>query len=190
MKRIARADQLIVVLSDKYLRSRYCMTELYDIYRRSIGAEDDFQSRVNPLVLDDVRINNWEHRVAYAKLWEEEYNMREWPFRMDEMLEFISNKLGPHGFDEIVKDSYAGCFYDCRGPCTKRKIKHAKTLGDLAIGFALPILAQQKRRSIPKGFCWSLAGIKPVLTSKYGHFSRRVSRSLRSPSLLRPQGSA
>jgi internalin A len=28
MKRIARADQLIVVLSDKYLRSRYCMTEL------------------------------------------------------------------------------------------------------------------------------------------------------------------
>jgi TIR domain-containing protein len=57
LKRIARADQLIVVLSDKYLRSRYCMTELYDIYRRSIGAEDEFQSRVNPLVLNDVRID-------------------------------------------------------------------------------------------------------------------------------------
>ena len=53
------------------------MTELYDIYRRSIGAEDDFQSRVNPLVLNDVRINDWEHRVAYAKLWEEEYKKME-----------------------------------------------------------------------------------------------------------------
>ena len=103
------------------------MTELYDIYRRSIGAEDDFQSRVNPLVLNDVRINDWEHRVAYAKLWEEEYkkmephlaylgpasrelfnNMREWHFRMDEMLGFLSNKLGPRGFDEIVKDNFAG----------------------------------------------------------------------------------
>jgi internalin A len=126
MKRIARADQLIVVLSDKYLRSRYCMTELYDIYRRSIGAEDDFQSRVNPLVLNDVRIDDWEHRVAYAKFWEEEYkkmephlaylgpasrelfnNMREWPFRIDEMLGFLNKKLGPRGFDEIVKDHFA-----------------------------------------------------------------------------------
>jgi hypothetical protein len=59
------------------------MTELYDIYRRSIGAEGDFQSRVNPLVLNDVRINDWEHRVAYAKFWEEEYkgsgaNLKSW----------------------------------------------------------------------------------------------------------------
>ena len=35
-------------------------------------------------------------------------NMREWHFRMDEMLGFLSNKLGPRGFDEIVKDNFAG----------------------------------------------------------------------------------
>ena len=35
-------------------------------------------------------------------------NMREWHFRMDEMLGFLSNKLGPRGFDEIVKDTFAG----------------------------------------------------------------------------------
>jgi hypothetical protein len=35
MKPIRRADRVIVVLSDKYLRSPYCMTELHTIYRRS-----------------------------------------------------------------------------------------------------------------------------------------------------------
>ena len=70
----------------------------------------NLQSRVNPLVLDDVRINNWEHRVAYAKLWEEEYNMQEWPFRMDEMLEFISNKLGRIDSTKSSKTATPGVF--------------------------------------------------------------------------------
>jgi hypothetical protein len=37
MKRIGLADHVIVVLSNKYLRSPYCMTELYSIYQRSVG---------------------------------------------------------------------------------------------------------------------------------------------------------
>jgi hypothetical protein len=36
MKRIGRADRVIVVLSDKYLQSTYCMTELHSIYQRSV----------------------------------------------------------------------------------------------------------------------------------------------------------
>jgi hypothetical protein len=42
MKRIGRADHVIVVLSDKYLQSTYCMTELHSIYQRSLGEKEDF----------------------------------------------------------------------------------------------------------------------------------------------------
>jgi hypothetical protein len=35
MKRIGVADHVIMVLSDKYLRSPYCMTELHYIYQPS-----------------------------------------------------------------------------------------------------------------------------------------------------------
>ena len=49
MKRIGRADRVIVVLSDKYLRSPYCMTELHIIYRRSNEEKEEF------LVAKDVR---------------------------------------------------------------------------------------------------------------------------------------
>ena len=44
MKRIGLADHVIVVLSDKYLRSPYCMTELHYIYQRSLGEKIGFQS--------------------------------------------------------------------------------------------------------------------------------------------------
>ena len=44
---------VIVVFSDKYLRSPYCMTELHSIYQRSVGDKEDFLRRIIPLVLDD-----------------------------------------------------------------------------------------------------------------------------------------
>src|SRR6516165_2213749 len=52
MKRIGLADRVIVVLSDKYLRSAYCMTELYSIYQRSVGEKEDFLRRITSIVLD------------------------------------------------------------------------------------------------------------------------------------------
>jgi hypothetical protein len=73
-------------------------------------------------------LNDWEHRVAYARFWEEEYknmephldylgpasrelfnNMREWPFRMDEMLGLLSNKLGPVDSTKSSKTTSQGC---------------------------------------------------------------------------------
>jgi internalin A len=73
MKRIGLADHVIVVLSDKYLRSPYCMTELYSIYQRSVGEKDEFLRRIIPLVLKDARFGTPEKRVQYAKHWEARY---------------------------------------------------------------------------------------------------------------------
>jgi hypothetical protein len=50
MKRIGLADHVIVVLSDKYLRSPYCMTELYSIYRRTVGEKEDFLRGRRPVL--------------------------------------------------------------------------------------------------------------------------------------------
>lgn len=46
---------MIVVLSEKYLRSPYCMAELRYIYRQSVGGKEDFLHRIIPLSLTDAR---------------------------------------------------------------------------------------------------------------------------------------
>ena len=126
MKRIGLADHVIVVLSDKYLRSPYCMTELHSIYQRSLGEKEDFLRRIIPLVLADARISTWRDRVAYAEHWEAEFKamedkfrhlaesdfrlykaMQEWHNRIGDMLAYVNDVLVPHGFDEIVKDDFA-----------------------------------------------------------------------------------
>lgn len=58
MKRIGLADHVIVVLSDKYLRSPYCMTELHYIYQRSFGEKEDFLYRIFPLRLTDAQLRH------------------------------------------------------------------------------------------------------------------------------------
>jgi internalin A len=126
MKRIGLADHVIVVLSDKYLRSSYCMTELYSIYQRSLGEKEDFLRRMIPLVLDDARFGTWRDRLVYTKHWRTEFEemeqhfkdlgesdfrlykaMREWHNRIGDMLAYVNDVLTPHGFDEIVKDDFA-----------------------------------------------------------------------------------
>jgi internalin A len=126
MKRIGLADNVIVVLSDKYLRSPYCMTELHSIYQRSVGEKEDFLRRIIPLVLADAQISAWRDRVAYAEHWEAEFKameekfrhlaesdfrlykaMQEWHNRIGDMLAYVNDVLSPHGFDEIVKDDFA-----------------------------------------------------------------------------------
>jgi internalin A len=126
MKRIGLADHVIAVLSDKYLRSPYCMTELHYIYQRSLGNKEDFLRRIIPLRLDDARFSNWHDRVAFAEYWEAEFkameetfrqlgtadfalykSMQDWYNRIGDMLAYVNDKLHPHGFDEIVKDDFA-----------------------------------------------------------------------------------
>jgi internalin A len=55
MKRIGCADHILVILSDKYLRSPYCMTELHYIYQRSWGEKDEFLHRIIPLALENAK---------------------------------------------------------------------------------------------------------------------------------------
>ncbi len=66
MERIGRGDCVILVISDKYLRSPNCMYELVEI-----AENKHFQDRVFPIVLQDADIYNPVHRIQYIKHWEE-----------------------------------------------------------------------------------------------------------------------
>jgi internalin A len=125
-ERIGLADHVIVILSDKYLRSPYCMTELYYIYQNSRLEKHEFLDRIIPLVLDDARFGTPEERVEYAKHWEAKYlklksdldhlsvedfrlykSMQKWHLDIGEVLAYVSDVLTPHGFHEIVKDEFS-----------------------------------------------------------------------------------
>jgi hypothetical protein len=126
MKTLGRADTIIVVLSSKYLRSPYCITELYDIYEQSLREKEGFLRRIIPIVLDDAKITDWRDRVIYTEHWETEFKameehlthlggedinlykaMRRWHNEVGDMLAYINDVLHPHGFDAIVKDNFA-----------------------------------------------------------------------------------
>jgi hypothetical protein len=66
MERIGRGDCVIVVISDKYLRSPNCMFELVEI-----SENKQFQDRIFPIVWVDANIYNPLKRIGYIKYWEE-----------------------------------------------------------------------------------------------------------------------
>ena len=127
MKSITRADLILVILSEKYLRSPYCMAELYGIYQRSDGDKDGFLGRVVPLTLNDAKIGTVRDRVAHADHWLGEFeavepswrslgvedyrlykSMKNWHNDVGDILAFINDLLHPHGFEAIVADDYKG----------------------------------------------------------------------------------
>src|SRR5688572_24254492 len=69
-QRIGRGKFIIVALSDKYLKSTYCMSELLEIYRRSNSDIDELLKKIFPIVLEDAKIYNPEDRVDYLDYWE------------------------------------------------------------------------------------------------------------------------
>jgi len=66
MERIGESSCVIVVLSDKYLRSKNCMYELVEI-----AENKDFINRIFPIVLSDAKIYEALDRINYKKYWQQ-----------------------------------------------------------------------------------------------------------------------
>jgi internalin A len=66
MRRIGRGRLVVVVISDKYLRSPYCMYELLEIYEHS-----QFKDRVMPIVLGDAKLYDLSDRLDYVLHWKQ-----------------------------------------------------------------------------------------------------------------------
>jgi internalin A len=57
MDRLAAADRVIVVISAKYLRSEYCMYELFKIYQNRGKEIADFHRCIIPIILPDAGLS-------------------------------------------------------------------------------------------------------------------------------------
>ncbi|MEK6259527.1 MAG: toll/interleukin-1 receptor domain-containing protein [Planctomycetota bacterium] len=67
MDELGRGHCIVVVLNNEYLRSRFCMYELVQIYRK-----DDFRKRIVPMVLPDVTGLTPMQRLKIVKFWGEQ----------------------------------------------------------------------------------------------------------------------
>jgi hypothetical protein len=67
MERIGEGDSIIVVISDKYLRSKNCMYELVQIAKNR-----QFADRIFPIILSDAKIYDAGDRLDYIEHWEKE----------------------------------------------------------------------------------------------------------------------
>jgi hypothetical protein len=99
MNELGRASNIILVISDRYLRSEYCMFEALAILESS-----DFRARIYPIVLDDTDIYNDNSLVKYINYWEK---------KKEEYLKKIDGLRDPSRADPVFEKYNQIC--DIRG---------------------------------------------------------------------------
>ena len=130
-KQLAKSKRIIAVISDRSLRSRYCMVdELFQAYTRRNYDRLEFQEEVIPLVLDDATatLSSPQKSAELAAFWREESNslraelgkadplakgsrafvnrMEDMAERLPEMLSALNDVIMKRGFEEIVNDNF------------------------------------------------------------------------------------
>jgi internalin A len=135
MKRIARGDRVIVVLSDKYLRSPFCMYELYEIWLQARGEDERFLKRIRVYTEADAKIWTILDRLQCATYWDEQYAqhaaiegnkllllaekdleriklMRRFASHVGDILNVVTDILQPSDLDKLVSYSFDGGEFD------------------------------------------------------------------------------
>ncbi len=95
MERLAGGAQVICVISEKYLRSAYCMHELYRIYQRCGSDRRELAERIVPVILPEVKIGDLRERKPYLKFWSREHQELEATFRDPDL------RPGPESLREV-----------------------------------------------------------------------------------------
>ena len=76
IRHIARSPHIFVFLSDKYLKSAYCMRELYETWRECRQDAEELKQRVRVFKLPDANISDVHARAAYREYWDREHQRR------------------------------------------------------------------------------------------------------------------
>ncbi|MEZ4773258.1 MAG: caspase family protein [Bacteroidia bacterium] len=72
MEETSRGELIVVFLSDEYIRSAYCMFELYEIARNNKWEKEAFAKRILPIRLETLRLDDPTELEPYFKYWESE----------------------------------------------------------------------------------------------------------------------
>ncbi|MVM31186.1 TIR domain-containing protein [Spirosoma sp. HMF4905] len=70
IEKIGQGDAILVFISDKYLKSPYCMFELYEIYRNSTLSKEKFVLKILPVRIETLYLNNPSVLLEYFQYWE------------------------------------------------------------------------------------------------------------------------
>ncbi|MFV0605648.1 MAG: toll/interleukin-1 receptor domain-containing protein [Niabella sp.] len=70
MTKMGEAKFIIIGISDKYLKSRFCMFELYEIYRNSKMNKEEFVKKIFPLRLENINLGESDVVKGYIQYWE------------------------------------------------------------------------------------------------------------------------
>ncbi|MEM9449057.1 MAG: COR domain-containing protein [Cyanobacteria bacterium P01_E01_bin.6] len=90
MEQIGQGKAVIVVISDRYLKSENCMFELVEI-----AKNEGFYDRIFPIILDDADIYKPAKRIRYIQHWEHEIA------DLDEAMKTV-NAANLQGFRESI----------------------------------------------------------------------------------------
>jgi internalin A len=68
MHELGRGGCVVVLISDAYLKSPFCMFELLEIDRNQ-----EFRERICPIILPDARLHTLVDRLTYVEHWQEQF---------------------------------------------------------------------------------------------------------------------
>ena len=73
MARLGGGKRVFIVLSDKYLKSPYCMHELFEVWRNCREDDAEFIARTRVFALPSAKIGKPAERAQYAIHWRKQF---------------------------------------------------------------------------------------------------------------------
>ncbi|MBE7174030.1 MAG: leucine-rich repeat domain-containing protein [Williamsia sp.] len=69
MKEIGRGDLVVVAISDKYLKSDYCMYELHELYLNSKSQLEELRKKIFPIRIESLSLSKPKTQKIYMDHW-------------------------------------------------------------------------------------------------------------------------
>jgi len=127
IERLGRGKRVFIVLSDKYLKSTYCMTELFEVWRNCREEDTAFIDRTRVYVSSCAKIETLADRTQYVLHWRAKFDemdalvkehgpgilasadladyrrMQTFVGKTPDMLRLVQDVLRPRKFEEFVE---------------------------------------------------------------------------------------
>lgn len=102
MKKIGKSERVIIVLTEKYVKSPYCMFELYEVARNCKFDKGLFRDTVVPIKYEFIDFTKPSIIMSYLKYWKEQQD--EW----EELVKLMPDRLSKEQFDRYDKIKLVG----------------------------------------------------------------------------------
>ena len=100
MQRLAAGDRVFVILSDKYLKSPYCMYELLEVWRNCKMDDEVFRERLRVFRLPDAKMLTPLERARCAVVLGEQFT------ELDTIVRLSTNRsTGPGRLQSLQADA-------------------------------------------------------------------------------------